>query len=290
MHRGSDVSVKPVNSWKTKMLKQRVITGVILGAIIFGSILFLPTQYLAMVFAGMLGIGAWEWTRLIQIKPLVLRILFVGLVLAFLWLAWHYLLHSQQLVMFFSTASVWWLLAAFWVASYPLASEPTKSVITVKAMAGFLVLVPAWLGMVLLHEKGAAWILYIMILMWVADSGAYFSGKTWGKRKLAPKVSPGKSWEGVFGALAASVVYSIIGLYWLNIPSKHVVVFIAITVAMVPVSVLGDLFESMIKRHSGFKDSGKILPGHGGILDRIDSLTSSVPVFVLAVSTTGLIQ
>ena len=187
------------------------------------------------------------------------------------------------------TAACWWLLALFWVMNYPMGNQKNFSTKAVKLFSGVLVLLPAWIGLIYLHQQySAAWVLYIMIMIWVADSGAYFAGTKWGKRKLAPKVSPGKSWEGIFGAITACAIYAVIGVWWLNVPAQSVFYFVTLSILIVPVSVLGDLFESMVKRHSGHKDSGNILPGHGGIMDRIDSLTAAVPVFVLGLLLMGI--
>ena len=152
-----------------------------------------------------------------------------------------------------------------------------------KLLIGLLILLPAWQGLVFIKQLplGNWLIMAVMVLVWGADIGAYFSGKAFGKRKLAPQVSPGKSWEGVYGGLALSlVITAVVGLVrdWtlgqmiLGLLGAAIVVFI---------SVVGDLTESMFKRQSGIKDSSNLLPGHGGVLDRIDSLTAAIPVFAV---------
>ena len=128
-----------------------------------------------------------------------------------------------------------------------------------------------------------------MVLVWVADSGAYFAGKSFGKHKLAPNVSPGKTWEGVFGALILVIFYSLIAPFWLPIENDMIKWLVIVSAVLVPLSIIGDLFESLMKRHSGIKDSGKLLPGHGGVLDRIDGLTPAIPVFMLIALITELI-
>ncbi len=264
------------------MLKQRIITGVILGFSFIAAIYYANPEIMAIALAGMILIGAWEWTKLIGIKMPLIRLLYCALLAVFIWLAWHALAVDTNWIHLLVASAIWWLLALLWISLYPLGSEINVSNQIVKSFAGILVLLPCWLGMVKLHLVGPSWLLFIMLFVWVADSGAYFAGRQYGKRKLAPKVSPGKSWEGVLGAVIVCSLYAVIGLYWLDIKSEHVFTFLLVCALLVPVSVIGDLFESMIKRHSGYKDSGNILPGHGGILDRIDSWTAAVPLFVLA--------
>jgi phosphatidate cytidylyltransferase len=150
-----------------------------------------------------------------------------------------------------------------------------------------LILVPAWLAVASLHGSGPDgpfYALYLFMMIWLADTAAYFSGRYWGKNKLAPRVSPGKSWEGVLGALAAVVIYAAIAGYFMGIFKLGVnkaLIFLAISFFAVLVSVLGDLAESMFKRQAHLKDSGTLFPGHGGVLDRFDSLTAAAPWFLL---------
>ena len=271
------------------MLKQRIITGVILGSAFITAILLLNTLWLAVVFALLIVLGAFEWCKLSELNMPLIRVLYSALLLLLMYFGWMFLQSASSIVPVMATAAVWWLLALFWVMNYPMGNQKTRSNKLIKLFAGILVLLPAWLGLVYLHqERSAHWVLYIMSIIWVADSGAYTAGKKWGKRKLAPKVSPGKSWEGVFGAVVACSIYALVGIYWLDIQTAYVLPFVLLSVLIVPVSVLGDLFESMVKRHSGHKDSGNILPGHGGVMDRIDSLTAAVPVFVLGITILGI--
>ncbi|NQD96639.1 phosphatidate cytidylyltransferase, partial [Pseudomonas sp. CrR25] len=175
---------------------------------------------------------------------------------------------------------IWWGVATVLVLGYPASSRywaggPGKLLI------GLLILLPAWQGLVLFKQwpLANALILAVMVLVWAADIGAYFSGKAFGKRKLAPQVSPGKSWEGLFGGLLTSLLITVaVGLYrgWIG---SEFVLALAGAALVVLISVVGDLTESMFKRQSGVKDSSNLLPGHGGVLDRIDSLTAAVPVF-----------
>ena len=152
-----------------------------------------------------------------------------------------------------------------------------------KIIVGFIMILSTFLALNLLRNSevyGSSYVMYLLIIIWIADSGAYFAGRTWGKHKLIPNVSPGKSWEGVVGAIVATLIAAIFAIDLLNIPTSQAVLFILITLITVIYSVIGDLSESMFKRMANVKDSGNILPGHGGILDRIDSLTSGLPVFI----------
>ena len=146
---------------------------------------------------------------------------------------------------------------------------------------GFWVLLPCWAGFNVLGETSGAWLLYVLLLVWMADIGAYFAGRTWGRRKLAPHVSPGKSWEGVAGGLVATLMLALVFGFWQQLGVGGSSVLLLITVVVTLASVLGDLLESMLKRYRQIKDSSQLLPGHGGILDRIDSLTAAVPLFAL---------
>jgi phosphatidate cytidylyltransferase len=179
-------------------------------------------------------------------------------------------------------AVLWWLLATFLVLTYPRTSGHWASA-ACTLVIGLLILLPAWQGLILIKQQpvGNWLIMAVMVLVWGADVGAYFSGRAFGKRKLAPQVSPGKSWEGVYGGLLLSLLIAAVvgfvrdwtgGQMLLGLIGAAIVVFI---------SVVGDLTESMFKRQSGIKDSSNLLPGHGGVLDRIDSLTAAIPLFAV---------
>ena len=146
---------------------------------------------------------------------------------------------------------------------------------------GIFILIPAWAGFVLLREQGWFWLLYVLLIAWVADVFAYFAGRALGKHKLAPAVSPGKSWEGVLGGLVGTSLLTATASIYLGFSLNQFGLLLAITLIITAVSVLGDLTESLVKRESGMKDSSQLLPGHGGIMDRIDSLTSAIPIFTL---------
>ncbi|MCK5662095.1 MAG: phosphatidate cytidylyltransferase [Thiotrichaceae bacterium] len=255
------------------MLKQRLITAIILIPIIIWVLLTLPTQ----AFAGVIGIfvvlGAWEWAGLCGWKMRMPYTIVLAMALYALWLQSH-----LMYIYIIYIACLWWLLALYWVWRYQKGDNLIPKSPFIKAILGFVILLPAWLALLILHEQyGGQSVLFLFVLIWAADSGAYFAGKRWGQRKLADKVSPGKTWEGVAGALLMS---SIVSLAYLFLESMSFL-FMLLCLFTVIVSILGDLFESLFKRQAGIKDSGQILPGHGGILDRIDSLTSAAPIFVM---------
>lgn len=259
------------------MLKQRIITALILLPFALGGFFLLDGLLFALFIGAVVCLGAWEWARLAGFVAQSQRIAYaavVGLLLLGLYLLptlapWMLLL-----------GVAWWAVATFLVLGYPSSSRYWAPA-PVRLLIGLLILLPAWQGLVLFKQwPDANWlILAVMVLVWGADIGAYFAGRRFGKRKLAPRVSPGKSWEGVFGGLLATLLICLaVGIYreW---SLSGLTLALLGTVLVVLISVVGDLTESMFKRQSGLKDSSNLLPGHGGVLDRIDSLTAAIPVF-----------
>jgi phosphatidate cytidylyltransferase len=182
-------------------------------------------------------------------------------------------------------ALVWWLFALVLVVRYPRTFSPTFV-----ALAGIVVLLPSWTLLVRLHGNdalGAKLAFTLLLIVWAADVGAYAFGRLFGRTKLAPAVSPGKTWEGVTGGLVTAGLAAALAASWLGLPATRLV---PLAVATALISVLGDLTQSMFKRNVGLKDSGRLLPGHGGVLDRIDSLTAAVPVFVVGLWALNLIR
>ena len=270
-----------------KGLKQRLATGLIMAPIAIFLIVVLPNQYFAMVLAMFFIMGAWEWAALVTAPSRAVRISYTALIITFMIAGW-FALHTYPLFIktVVTAAVVWWLLILVLVLSYPKFTSLWKPALT-KALAGMLILLPPWLAMVSLHgssAKGPYYALYVFMMIWLADSAAYFFGRRFGKHKLAPKVSPGKSWEGALGALLAVLVYALIACYFMGIyqlTTEKVIMYLALSLFTVVISILGDLAESMFKRQAQLKDSGSLLPGHGGVLDRFDSLTSAAPWFLL---------
>ena len=265
------------------MLKQRIITAIILGSLIVFTIFKLPYIYIVIFFAAVTLLGAWEWSTLIGAKTLLMKCLYValiGLMIAAVWFYASPMLEKTILLV----ASLWWAGVVCFLSLYRTSWLQSKHLQKMLAYSGIIVLVPAWLGLIKLHHAGPEMLMFFLALIWIADIAAYFSGKRYGKNKLAPELSPGKSREGVLGALLASIILALIGIPLLAINAHVWPYFVILCVLTAAISVVGDLYESLLKRKAGVKDSGTILPGHGGILDRIDSITAAAPGYVLGLS------
>ncbi|MBT2295425.1 phosphatidate cytidylyltransferase [Pseudomonas fluorescens] len=261
------------------MLKQRIITALILLPIALGGFFLLEGASFALFIGLVVTLGAWEWARLAGFPAQSARVAYAVAVAAMLFVM--YLVPG--LAPWVLGASVlWWATATFLVLTYPQTAHHWAGA-AAKLVIGLLILLPAWQGLIWIKQGplGNWQIMAVMVLVWGADVGAYFSGRAFGKRKLAPKVSPGKSWEGVYGGLALSlVITAVVGVVreW---SAGQLLMGLLGAALIVFVSVVGDLTESMFKRQSGIKDSSNLLPGHGGVLDRIDSLTAAIPIFAV---------
>lgn len=272
------------------MLKARIITALILAPIAIGGVFFLPPMGFALFTAAIITLGAWEWANMSGLEQQPARIGYAAAIAFIL-----YGLIDVSAVAVLWLALLWWVICFLLVRSYPAGSERWGGV-AVRAFMGVLVLVPAWIGLNHLRTGGFQFgntdnnllaILYVFCVVWVADIGAYFAGRAFGKAKLAPRVSPGKSWAGVWGGLAAVGVFAIVASVLVSASVADTLLLIAASLITGMVSVLGDLLESMLKRFRGIKDSSRLLPGHGGIMDRIDSLTAAAPVFALIITQLG---
>ncbi len=267
------------------MLQKRIFTALILIPLCVVLILALPLKHFAIVTGGIVFWAAMEWSNLLGLKSLLPKILYALIVTLLLPLTLYLYQHGEStfilfLRVFYWTVFFWWLFAALLVISYPKFSNYWGKGVLIRGLMGIMVLVPCWLSLVLLHYVTPYLVLSLFVLIWGADTGAYFAGKKWGKNKLLPQVSPGKTWQGLLGAVLTPIIIVVIFVIALRIPMM-VFPYISFIVMIVLFSVLGDLFESMLKRQAGIKDSGKLLPGHGGILDRIDSLTAAAPIVTL---------
>lgn len=268
------------------MFKQRLITALILAPLMIGGIFFLPIEQFAYFIGFIVTVAAWEWANLSGYCSSVVRIGYAGSVAASIFLVAYFMgQHAELSSIILAIGAIWWFVACLLVVQYPkkVALWQAKPV---RALLGFLVLLPMWVGFMTLksQEHSSLIIVYVMLLIWGADTGAYFAGKTWGKSKLAPNVSPGKSWAGFWGGLATTgliaIIFSLLVNQWLRpVTMDDFLLLAAITFITAIMSVMGDLVESMMKRHRGIKDSSQLLPGHGGVLDRIDSMAAAVPVF-----------
>ena len=259
------------------MLKQRIITALLLLPVALGGFFLLDGANFALFIGAVVTLGGWEWARLAGLAAQPLRIAYAALVAVLLY-GLYVFPHLAAKVLL--AAVVWWLLATLLVLNYPRSKVAFQSLPS-KVLIGLLILLPAWQGLVLLKQwpLGNYLIVAVMVLVWGADIGAYFSGRAFGKRKLAPQVSPGKSWEGVFGGLLATLLICAGVAIYRDWSISSALLALLGTAVVVLISVVGDLTESMFKRQSGIKDSSNLLPGHGGVLDRIDSLTAAIPVF-----------
>jgi phosphatidate cytidylyltransferase len=275
------------------VLLTRVITAAVILVILVGMLFFAPALAWSVFVLAIALAASWEWSRLckLQSRGQALYLGFSGALGACFWLL--YARGADPL--FMGAASIAFLLsAAFWVVAAPLwLAKKARPGPLVCALSGWLVVWPTWFAFVVLRDASPWLLLAIAALVWVADIAAYFAGKRFGKHKLAPAVSPGKTWEGVGGALAGVVLYGI-ALTWLAHARPTVLSglfdaalglpVIGAMLVLAALSVVGDLFESWMKRGAGLKDSSALLPGHGGILDRIDALTSTLPVAAFALS------
>ena len=264
------------------MLKTRLITAAILVPLVVFGVLRLPTSAFAMILGAVLVAGSWEWARLVPLQQQTTRLLYCAVVALLLWLTWL-AGPLRMIVPLLTVACLWWLFALYWVSHPQLCNSRAVACTVVKLLAGLLVCVPPWAALVVLHlrgEDGPLLTLIVLVMVWLADSGAYFAGRLWGRHKLAPLVSPGKTREGVYGGLAASLLFAGGAAWYLSHSLAWTGTFVAVSLLAMLFSVAGDLLESLMKRQSGIKDSGSIIPGHGGIFDRVDSLVAAAPVFL----------
>jgi len=274
------------------MLKTRVVTALVLIPVVIAALFALDAHAWGVLMLLVVSIGAAEWARLSNLAPSAMM-LFVGTTLAtgaaLLWLPAAGLAQgrgwpdSLVLAICGSAALFWIALVPFWL--YRRWNVRSRLLL---ALVGGLVLVSTWFAVVHIQARSPGLLLALMAIVWIADSAAYFAGRRFGRRKLAPAISPGKTWEGVYGAMFAVGAYALAllplaerGGYAHALSAGAIAGWVALVVVLAVLSVSGDLFESMLKRQRGIKDSGNVLPGHGGVLDRIDALTAAMPAAAL---------
>jgi len=278
------------------MLKQRIVTALVLAPLALLAILFLPVFEFQIVIAGVVAIGAYEWAKMSGIDSRAYKLVYTILALAICIfcaqivdqdLIWY----QGELNSFYryilGVSVVWWLSSFAMIIAYPRFSAFWKHSVIIRALFGLMTLIPTWIGVVALRTSlyevdpfyGASLIFYVLGIVWAADIGAFFVGVKFGKHKLRPNVSPGKTLEGLLGGVTASIAIIAFAALHYQVDPSRIWLHIVIGGVTVGVSALGDLNESMFKRCAGIKDSGKILPGHGGVMDRIDSLTAAFPIF-----------
>jgi phosphatidate cytidylyltransferase len=270
-----------------------VATAVVLAPLVVWGVLALPTAYFGLALAVFVLAGAWEWADLCGYRRTA-GVAYVLALIAVLAALGNFVASPSGALMIFAAALLWWLGALLWVIRYQAGvSTPWMDGKAVRIFVGLLILAPTWAAMLALHGTaggGAEWVLLLLVLVWGADTGAYFAGRRFGKTKLASRVSPGKTIEGVVGGvLLAGCLTAGYALIRPQTAGPAAGLF-ALGIVTALASVLGDLTESLVKRRAGRKDSGVLIPGHGGVLDRIDSLTAAAPVFALGVVLLGRIH
>ena len=278
------------------MTRTRLLAALVMAPVAIAAILLLPTPWFmalaAVVFLG----GLWEWFDLADVSDSLARAVLLAanlaLMVALVWASRSTGGFSFVLLQLVSIIGVaWWLLALLWLGRYNFASDHETHARALKLAAGTLSLVPAWCALAWIHGGGDPnshrWLFVALAIVWAADSGAYFAGRTFGKHKLAPRISPNKTIEGLVGGLVAGLVVGL-GLSLFAGATAPQLPWVALAiVATVLFSVVGDLFESLLKRHAGVKDSGHLIPGHGGILDRLDGVLAALPAFAVAKAVFG---
>jgi phosphatidate cytidylyltransferase len=271
------------------MLKQRIITAAVLIPIVIAVIFLLDTAWFSGLFAVFVAIGAWEWAGLCHLNMAYRYVysIFIVLLLAALYWANNSAIYYAVIL----AGTVYWLLAILLVVLYQKQRNVLPKSVPISLAIGLLLLIPMWTSLTVLKTvsgDGAVLIMFLMVLIWGADTAAYFAGKKWGNRRLASRVSPGKTWEGSLAGIVAGIVIALAYVIVSHQVLSHALAFIGVSIATVSISIIGDLMESMVKREANIKDSGSILPGHGGVMDRIDSLTAAGPVFVFGIVNLGV--
>jgi phosphatidate cytidylyltransferase len=273
------------------VLATRIVTAVVLIAAVLAALFLLPPLAWGCLMLAIIALGSIEWARLVGLSSparnlFVAAIVVIGVALlvapaAQFGRGWP----DGIVVAVCGVASLFWIFVATpWVIN----RWPTQAK-AVMAIVGVIVLIGAWMAIVQLQARAPWLVLAAMAIVWIADSAAYFAGRAFGKHKLAPAVSPGKSWEGVFGAWVAVAIYAALLVrfagdagFRFDVSPLAIALWIAFVVVLAAISVVGDLFESLMKRQAGVKDSGTLLPGHGGVLDRVDALLAAMPIAAVA--------
>lgn len=260
------------------MLKTRIITAVV-SLLALGAVLFLvPPRAAEPIFAALILVGAWEWSGFLGLRDNIVRSLYVGLIAA-LMVAMVFVF-QEQTDLLLRIGCGWWFLAFIWTFFFP-----TPIPAALRWICGALVLVPLFVALLLLYRGDPEMLLFALLIVWATDVGAYFAGTKFGRVKLAPRISPGKTWEGVIGGL---LVVVLLAFAWANYSAMPFAVLLPFCLAVGALSIVGDLTVSMFKRTTGVKDSGTLFPGHGGVLDRIDSIAAATPLFALGLAWLGL--
>ncbi|WP_206859613.1 phosphatidate cytidylyltransferase [Lysobacter changpingensis] len=276
------------------MTRTRLLAALVMAPVAIAAILLLPTPWMVAVAAVLFLAGLWEWFDLAEIDDTLARtVLLVANLAVMVAIVWASRSSTGYSMVLFQLACVigvvWWLLALAWLGRYGFASDHDTYARVFKLAAGALSVIPAWCALAWIHASepaGHRWLLTALAIVWAADSGAYFAGrklggKLFGDRKLAPRISPNKTLEGLLGGVVAGIAVGIAFALIAGASPNQLPAVALVALVAVLFSVIGDLFESLLKRHAGVKDSGNLIPGHGGILDRIDGVLAALPVFAV---------
>jgi len=271
-------------------MKQRIITALLITPVAIALLLYAPAAATAAIIGGLCLIAVWEWTRLSGLRSRQLRAVLVAaaaLIMAGLWYCTNLFVWWTLI----GAGCVWWFVALLWLRNFSFAAAPTRENAALKLAAGALTILPAWAGLMRIlvtQDTPHTWALYSLFVVWSADSFAYLAGKRWGRNKLAPNISPGKTREGVYGALVGCACVAAIGGWLQHVHGTTLLLLVLFSLVAAAFSVIGDLFESLLKRHAGVKDSGALFPGHGGVCDRLDGVFAALPIFALSKALLGL--
>ncbi len=286
------------------MLLPRILTALVLVTLVIAAVFKLPAVYFSLFIAIIVLLAAWEWTALVGIDKLLSKLFFLfTLVIPMLAIQfWTVILELLAQLMEWPGIKEYsgileWLVIGpvlFWVLIMFLIKQAPEDLLTLdlkskyKTFIGWFVLLSAWMFLTRLRAfYGTEMMMYFLLLVWLADIAAYFSGKKFGKEKLAEQISPGKTVQGMYGALMAGFIWAVaMGLYY-GFPLIIATDFVFLSVLTVLVSIYGDLFFSLVKRQKGVKDSGSMLPGHGGVLDRVDSMIAAAPFYYAGILLIG---
>jgi phosphatidate cytidylyltransferase len=269
------------------MLRTRVITAAVLACLLLTGLFLLAPAWTVLAFGLVFTMGAWEWAGFGGLRAAWARAGYALCIAALCVTAWFWTAEPAHVSWLMGVATGWWVIAFFWLCLGPQRQQPALVL-----ACGAVVLVPAFVALGRLQTAGGGFargpvmVLWLLLLVAAADVGAYFAGRRFGRRKLAPRVSPGKTWEGAAGGILLVAAVAGCGAVHFGLPPAAAVAFACVVGIF---SIIGDLTESMFKRAAGLKDSGALLPGHGGLLDRVDSVTAAAPLYALGLFGSGLI-
>jgi phosphatidate cytidylyltransferase len=280
------------------MTKTRTLAALVMAPLAIAAVLLLPTPWMAALSAAAFLIALWEWLKLTDIEDAIARgVLMVVNLMLMVALVWASRSESGGSLVLFQIMTMigvgWWCLAGLWLRHYDFGADHNTHGRVFKLAAATLSIVPAWCALALIHAgdpepsligdvpQGHVWLLVALMTVWAADSGAYFAGRKLGKTKLSPRISPNKTVEGLIGGAVAGMIVAVAAAPLAGASPRQLPAIAVVALWTILFSVVGDLFESLLKRHVGVKDSSNLIPGHGGVLDRIDSVLAALPVFAL---------